>query len=146
MTKFVPKSYFDMIERDKENNCPPLYLRQEGNGIGLTNKLKTYALQDQGMNIVVANLALGFEDVQWDYHLAGHMLKRLGVKSVGLLTNNSQKLLILQQRGIEITEQVKHIYPENSQNIHYLETKKKISGHLFDPDMSTDQYLRHQKH
>ncbi|MFX0205878.1 MAG: GTP cyclohydrolase II [Candidatus Hodarchaeota archaeon] len=122
-----------------------LYLHQEGRGIGLTNKLKAYQLQDQGMDTVDANLALGFADDQRDYHLAGHMLKSLGVKSVRHLTNNPKKILELQKWQIEITERVKHIYPENPFNIQYLETKKKRSGHLLDPDMTANQYL-HQKH
>lgn len=130
---------------EEEGTGIVLYLRQEGRGIGLTNKLRAYALQDQGMDTVEANLALGFEDDQRDYHLAGHMLKSLGVKSIRLLTNNPKKLHELQKWQIEITERVKHIYPENPFNIQYLETKKKRSGHLLDPEMTADQYI-HQKH
>lgn len=130
---------------EEEENGIVLYLRQEGRGIGLTNKLKAYALQDRGMDTVEANLALGFEDDLRDYHLAGHMLKSLGVKSIKLLTNNPKKLLELQKWQIEITERVKHIYPENPFNLQYLETKKKRSGHLLDPEMTADEYI-HQKH
>ena len=130
---------------EEEGKGVVLYLRQEGRGIGLTNKLKAYELQDQGMDTVEANLALGFEDDQRDYHIAGHMLKSLNVKSIRLLTNNPKKLLALQKWGIEITERVKHIYPKNPFNLQYLETKKKRSGHLLDSNMSADQYL-HQKH
>ncbi|MFX1506037.1 MAG: GTP cyclohydrolase II [Promethearchaeota archaeon] len=130
---------------EEEGEGIVLYLRQEGRGIGLTNKLKAYQLQDQGMDTVDANLALGFEDDQRDYHLAGHILKSLGVKSIRLLTNNPKKILELQKWQIEITERVKHIYPENPFNAQYLETKKKRSGHLLDTDMTADQYI-HQKH
>ncbi|MHA2247476.1 MAG: GTP cyclohydrolase II [Candidatus Hodarchaeales archaeon] len=130
---------------EEEGEGIVLYLRQEGRGIGLTNKLKAYALQDQGMDTVEANLALGFKDDQRDYHLAGHMLKSLGVKSIRLLTNNPKKLLELQKWRVEITERVKHIYPDNPFNIQYLETKKKRSGHLLDPDLTADQFL-HQQH
>lgn len=130
---------------EEEGEGIVLYLRQEGRGIGLTNKLKAYALQDQGMDTVEANLALGFEDDERDYHLAGHMLKSLGVKSIRLLTNNPKKLLELQKWQIKITERVTHIFPENPFNVQYLNTKKKLSGHLLDPDMTADQFL-HQKH
>lgn len=130
---------------EEEGKGIVLYLRQEGRGIGLTNKLKAYELQDQGMDTVEANLALGFEDDQRDYHIAGHMLKSLNVKSIRLLTNNPKKLLDLQKWGIEITERVKHIYPKNPFNLQYLETKKKRSGHLLDPEMTADGYI-HQKH
>ncbi|MHA2225629.1 MAG: GTP cyclohydrolase II [Candidatus Hodarchaeales archaeon] len=131
---------------EKENSGIVIYLRQEGRGIGLTNKLKAYALQDQGMDTVEANLALGFEDDQRDYHIAGHMLKSLGVKSVRLLTNNPKKILALQKFDINITERVEHIYPANPHSIKYLETKKKRSSHLLDPDMKADQYIKHQQH
>jgi GTP cyclohydrolase II len=131
---------------EEEGEGIVLYLRQEGRGIGLTNKLKAYALQDQGLNTVEANLALGFEDDQRDYHLAGHMLKSLGIKSVRLLTNNPKKILALQKWNIEITERVEHIYPANPHNIRYLETKKKVSAHLLDPNMKADEYIHHQKH
>ncbi len=137
------KGALERIEEEGEGIV--LYLRQEGRGIGLTNKLKAYALQDQGMDTVEANLALGFQDDQRVFHISGHMLKSLGVKSVRLLTNNPKKILELQKWGIEITERVQHIYPENPYNIQYLETKKKVSGHLLDPNMSADQYI-HQRH
>lgn len=130
---------------EEEGTGIVIYLRQEGRGIGLTNKLKAYQLQDQGMDTVEANLALGFADDQRDYHLAGHMLKSLGVKSIRLLTNNPKKLLELQKWEIEITERVKHIYSPSPYNIKYLETKKKRSGHLLEPNMTADPYL-HQKH
>ncbi|MFW9854704.1 MAG: GTP cyclohydrolase II [Candidatus Thorarchaeota archaeon] len=122
-----------------------LYLRQEGRGIGLTNKLKAYELQDQGMNTVEANIALGFKDDERDYHIAGHMLKSLGITSIRLLTNNPRKITALQEWGITITERVEHIYPENPYNKAYLATKKEVSHHLLDPDMSADSFI-HQKH
>ena len=121
-----------------------LYLRQEGRGIGLMNKLRAYALQDQGLNTVEANLALGFEDDQRDYHLASHMLKSLGVKSVRMLTNNPKKLIALKKLGIHITERVEHIFEPNDHNVKYLETKKNLSSHLLNKNMNADKYLIHQ--
>jgi GTP cyclohydrolase II len=131
---------------DEEGEGMVLYLRQEGRGIGLTNKLKAYALQDQGLNTVEANLALGFEDDQRDYHLAAHMLKSLGVKSVRLLTNNPKKILAMQKFGLTVNERVEHIFDANEFNEYYLETKMKLSSHLLSPDMSADKYLVHQQY
>ncbi|MFX0086393.1 MAG: GTP cyclohydrolase II [Candidatus Hodarchaeota archaeon] len=133
-----------LMKIEEEGEGILLYLRQEGRGIGLTNKLKAYALQDQGLNTVEANLALGFKDDQRDYHLAGHMLKSLGVKSIRLLTNNPKKILALQKWGIQILERVEHIYPENPYNKRYLKTKMEVSSHLLAPNMNAGQYLQHQ--
>lgn len=113
-----------------------LYLRQEGRGIGLTNKLKAYKLQDEGYNTVEANHKLGFADDERDYQLAADMLRALGVKSVRLMTNNPNKLRLLQDAGITINERVEHIFKANEYNEFYLETKKIKSGHLLDPGMS----------
>lgn len=107
-----------------------LYLRQEGRGIGLTNKLRAYQLQDEGLNTVEANLALGFPDDLREYHLASHMLLSLGVKSIKLLTNNPNKLQQLKDSGITITERVPHRFKPNVHNEFYLQTKKEVSKHL----------------
>jgi GTP cyclohydrolase II len=133
-----------LIKIEEEGEGVVLYLRQEGRGIGLTNKLKAYALQDQGLDTVEANIALGFQDDERDYHLAGHMLKSLGIKSVRLLTNNPKKITELQRWGITITERVEHIYPENQYNSFYLETKKTVSDHLLEPGMDAQKFMVHQ--
>lgn len=107
-----------------------IYLRQEGRGIGLTNKLKAYMLQDGGLNTVDANLALGFEDDVRDYHLAAHMLKSMKIKSIRLMTNNLKKIEDLERHGIIIVERVEHSFPPNVHNEFYLQTKKDLSHHL----------------
>jgi GTP cyclohydrolase II len=111
-----------------------LYMRQEGRGIGLVNKIRAYALQDKGMDTVEANHALGFADDERDYTVAALMLKALGVKSIHLLSNNPRKVHGLEEHGIEITERVPHIMQANKHNKKYLETKARKSGHLFSVD------------
>jgi GTP cyclohydrolase II len=107
-----------------------LYLRQEGRGIGLANKLRAYALQDRGLDTVDANRRLGFADDERDYSHAAAMLRALGVEQVRLLTNNPNKLAGLEAAGIEVTERVAHHMPANPHNADYLATKRKKSGHL----------------
>ena len=109
-----------------------LYLRQEGRGIGLTNKIRAYALQDQGLDTVEANLALGFRDDERDYAVAAHMLHSLKVNSIKLMTNNPKKIAQLEQHGVKITERLPHILPANEHNLFYLQTKAAKSGHLID--------------
>jgi GTP cyclohydrolase II len=109
-----------------------LYLRQEGRGIGLINKVKAYALQDRGLDTVDANLALGFRDDERDYSVAAHMLVSLGVGSVRLMTNNPNKIQQLEQHGIRITGRIPHVMPPNDHNRFYLETKANRSGHYID--------------
>lgn len=109
-----------------------LYLRQEGRGIGLTNKIRAYSLQDQGLDTVEANLALGFRDDERDYAVAAHMLHSLKVQSIRLMTNNPKKLDQLTQYGVKINDRVPHILPSNEHNRFYLETKAAKSGHLID--------------
>lgn len=109
-----------------------LYLRQEGRGIGLVNKLRAYVLQEQGLDTVDANHALGFEDDERDYRVAAEMLKALGVKSVRLLSNNPKKVVGLETYGITVTERIPHQIPTNKHNHFYLETKAKKSGHLLE--------------
>jgi GTP cyclohydrolase II len=107
-----------------------LYLRQEGRGIGLANKLRAYALQDRGLDTVDANRRLGFADDERDYAHAGAMLRALGVSSVRLLTNNPAKMVGLEATGIKVVERVPHHMPTNPHNADYLATKRKKSGHL----------------
>ncbi|MEA1072426.1 GTP cyclohydrolase II [Sphingomonas sp. LY160] len=106
-----------------------LYLRQEGRGIGLTNKLRAYALQDRGLDTVDANRRLGFADDARDYRMAAAMLRALGVDSVRLLTNNPTKLAGLAREGFAV-ERVAHAMPANPHNADYLAAKRDRSGHL----------------
>jgi GTP cyclohydrolase II len=110
-----------------------LYLRQEGRGIGLINKVRAYALQDQGLDTVDANLALGFRDDERDYAAAAHMLHTLGVRSVQLITNNPEKVNQLERYGVAVSGRVPHVIPPNEHNRFYLETKARRSGHYIDP-------------
>ena len=109
-----------------------LYLRQEGRGIGLINKVRAYALQDQGLDTVEANLALGFRDDERDYAIAAHMLQTLGVRSIQLMTNNPRKIDQLRSFGIDVSARLPHVLPPNSYNRFYLETKANRSGHWID--------------
>ncbi len=107
-----------------------LYLRQEGRGIGLINKLRAYALQDQGFDTVEANERLGFESDERIFLPAAEILRQLGYRRVRLMTNNPDKVAALEQFGIEVTERVTHAFPSNDHNAFYLSTKKNKSGHL----------------
>ena len=109
-----------------------LYLRQEGRGIGLINKIRAYALQDRGLDTVDANIALGFRDDERDYSIAAHMIKSLNVESIQLMTNNPKKVEQLAEYGIKITGRVPHVIPPNDHNRFYLETKAAKSGHFID--------------
>ena len=107
-----------------------LYLRQEGRGIGLGNKLRAYALQDRGLDTVDANRRLGFADDERDYAHAAAILRALGIDRVRLLTNNPAKVAGLEGAGVEVAERVPHHMPANPHNADYLATKRKKSGHL----------------
>ena len=107
-----------------------LYLRQEGRGIGLANKLRAYALQDRGLDTVDANRRLGFADDERNYGMAAAMLRALGIDRVRLLTNNPNKLAGLESQGVAVAERVAHHMPANPHNADYIDTKKKRSGHL----------------
>ena len=111
-----------------------LYLRQEGRGIGLLNKIRAYSLQDTGLDTVDANIALGFRDDERDYAIAAHMLASLTVGSVRLLTNNPKKVSQLERYGIKVTDRLPHVIPANEHNRFYLETKAARSGHFIDFD------------
>jgi 3,4-dihydroxy 2-butanone 4-phosphate synthase/GTP cyclohydrolase II len=107
-----------------------LYMRQEGRGIGFHNKLRAYALQDQGMDTVEANIALGFAPDLRDYGVGAQVLADLGLHNIRLLTNNPKKVIGLESYGIKIVETVPLIAPPNPYNIHYLQTKQKKLGHI----------------
>ena len=108
-----------------------LYLRQEGRGIGLVNKLRAYALQDRGFDTLDANEELGFDADERVYRPAAEMLRQLGFGSVRLLTNNPEKLKGLEGWGVKVAERVPHKFPSNGHNAFYLQTKKDRAGHLF---------------
>lgn len=109
-----------------------LYLRQEGRGIGLVNKLRAYELQDQGLDTVEANLQLGFAPDQRDFAVAAHMLKSLGVQEVRLLTNNPRKVAALVSNGIHVIERIPAVSEPQAENSHYLATKALKLGHQMD--------------
>ena len=107
-----------------------LYLRQEGRGIGLANKLRAYQLQDRGLDTVDANRRLGFADDERDYRMAAAMLRALGIDRVRLLTNNPAKVAGLEEAGITVAERIAHHMPTNPHNADYIATKKGRSGHF----------------
>jgi GTP cyclohydrolase II len=107
-----------------------LYLRQEGRGIGLANKIRAYALQDQGLDTVDANLALGLPVDQREYASAAGILRQLGLRQVRLLTNNPLKSAALERHGIQVVERVPLAVPPNGVNSAYLRTKADRMGHL----------------
>jgi GTP cyclohydrolase II len=107
-----------------------LYLPQEGRGIGLANKIRAYALQDEGLDTVEANLALGFPDDARRYDIAAEIVRQLGIRSVGLLTNNPNKLAGLRRAGLVVASHIPLKVPTNAHNTRYLDTKRVKSGHL----------------
>ncbi len=107
-----------------------LYMRQEGRGIGLHNKIKAYALQDQGMDTVEANEALGFESDIRDYGIGAQILADLGVRNIRLLTNNPRKVIGLEGYGLQVVETVPVLCKPNPKNRRYLETKREKMGHI----------------
>jgi GTP cyclohydrolase II len=106
-----------------------LYLLQEGRGIGLTNKIRAYALKDSGMDTVDANEELGFDDDERAFQPAVEMLKQLGIKQVKILSNNPRKSKNLTELGIKVTSTIPHIMPVHKHNEHYLKTKAHRLGH-----------------
>jgi len=117
-----------------------LYMRQEGRGIGIHNKIKAYALQDKGMDTVEANLSLGFKADQRDYGIGAQILADLGVRNMRLMTNNPKKMSGLESYGLTITEQLPITTQPNPHNRRYLQTKQKKLGHLLTvPDADSDK-------
>jgi len=106
-----------------------VYLRQEGRGIGLGNKIKAYHLQDNGMDTVEANIALGFEADLRDYGIGAQILKNLGIKKIKLITNNPKKIVSLAGYGLEITDEIPNICGVQEKNIKYLTAKQEKMGH-----------------
>ncbi len=114
---------------DKAGKGAVVYLMQEGRGIGLFNKIKAYKLQEEGMNTVDANTALGFKPDERDYGVGANILRELGIKNIRLLTNNPQKRIGLEGYGLKIVENVPIVVAPNAHNIKYLESKEKDMGH-----------------
>lgn len=119
-----------MRQIEEEGRGVLLYMRQEGRGIGLINKLRAYELQEQGMDTLEANLALGFRGDEREYYIGAQILRDLGAKTLRLLTNNPDKVYQLQDFGMEIVERVPIQAPANPHDIRYLRTKQTRMGHL----------------
>jgi 3,4-dihydroxy 2-butanone 4-phosphate synthase/GTP cyclohydrolase II len=116
----------------KEGKGVLLYMRQEGRGIGLVNKLKAYALQDEGLDTVEANARLGFKADLRDYGIGAQILVDLGISRMRLMTNNPKKLIGLEGYGLRIVDRVPMEVKPHEKNIKYLKTKKKKLGHLLE--------------
>lgn len=121
----------------KEGSGVFLYMRQEGRGIGLHNKIKAYALQDDGLDTVEANEKLGFPPDLRDYGIGAQILADLGVRDMRLLTNNPKKHVGLDAYGLRVVETVPILAPVTPENVHYLETKREKLGHLINIDLKS---------
>ena len=125
-----PQLHAALAEMGAEGEGVLLYLSQEGRGIGLANKLRAYALQDQGFDTVEANHRLGFEDDERDFRTGADLLKRLGFKRIRLMTNNPAKVAMMEAQGIEVVERVPLKVGRRPENADYLDVKARKSGHL----------------
>ncbi|MDP5169903.1 MAG: GTP cyclohydrolase II [Bacteroidia bacterium] len=123
--------HYAMSLAGKENGIV-IYLRQEGRGIGLINKMKAYNLQDQGLDTAKANTCLGFEVDSRNFDLGIEILQGLGVKQIRLLTNNPEKVAVFDNGPIEVVERLPIIIPPQAENLSYLQTKQTVMGHLLD--------------
>jgi 3,4-dihydroxy 2-butanone 4-phosphate synthase/GTP cyclohydrolase II len=119
---------------EQEGRGVVLYHQEEGRGIGLVNKLRAYALQDQGYDTFDANIALGFAADERDYRIPAEMLKKMGIMRIRLMTNNLEKVEALEKYGITVSERVQHELPSHRHNQTYLQTKKERFGHLLNLD------------
>lgn len=124
----------ELIER--EGRGIVLYHQEEGRGIGLVNKIRAYALQDAGFDTLDANVALGFAADAREYRVPAEMLKKLGVTSVRLMTNNPEKVTEMESNGVAVVERVNHELPAHAHDRLYLETKRARFGHLLNLDHS----------
>ncbi|MEM9453228.1 MAG: GTP cyclohydrolase II [Myxococcota bacterium] len=125
----------EALHRFANSECGVLlYLRQEGRGIGIANKVRAYALQDEGLDTVDANRHLGFDDDLRRYDMAAAMLEALGMASIELHTNNPKKVEGLREAGIEVARRVALQIAPREENRRYLDTKRRRSGHLLDLD------------
>jgi 3,4-dihydroxy 2-butanone 4-phosphate synthase/GTP cyclohydrolase II len=129
-----PQLHIALTMMEHEGLAVLLYMQQEGRGIGLVNKIKAYQLQDSGLDTYDANLHLGFEPDERDYEISAAMLRKLGVKSLRLLTNNPDKVNQLTKFGEIITERVPLELPTHDDDEAYMQTKKQRFGHLLKLD------------
>lgn len=129
-----PQLHESLRAIEREGRGIVLYHMAEGRGIGLVNKLRAYAIQDRGYDTLEANVALGFRPDERDYRIPAEMLRRIGVKSVVLMTNNPEKVAEMERNGIKVTERAQHEIAVHEHNIRYLETKRERFGHFLQLD------------
>lgn len=129
-----PQLHFALDEIGKQGSGVVLYLRQEGRGIGLVNKMRAYRLQEAGADTVEANLALGFHADARDYELCKPMLAQFGITAVRLMTNNPRKIAAMEKLGVAVSDRVPLLVNRNAFNSNYLDTKAAKLGHMMQPE------------